>query len=96
MTEILQKKLAPPNVRLSPGVAGVMESERFQEKYQKFHADSLVCMLRDLRRARNDRSLTNWTDDMLNRAEVCLENERNGCMIRYMWWSVSYSVNFLW
>lgn len=47
-------------------------------------------MLRDLRRARNDRSLTNWTDDMLNRAEVCLENERNGCMIRNMWWSVSY------
>lgn len=83
------------NMRLSPGMKGVVEFERYQEKYQKFHADSLVCMLRDLRRARNNRSLTNWSDDMLKHAEICLEKERNGCMLRYMWWSIPYYARLL-
>lgn len=83
------------NMRLSPGMKGVVEFERYQEKYQKFHADSLVCMIRDLRRARNNRSLTNWSDDMLKHAEICLEKERNGCMLRYMWWSIPYYARLL-
>lgn len=79
------------NMRLSPGLKGVLEFEKYQEKYQKFHADSIVCMLRDLRRARNDRRLTNWSEGMLNQAELYLKNELNGCLIRYMWWSASYA-----
>lgn len=83
------------NIQLANGVSGVRQFELHQEKYQKFHADSLVCMLRDLRRARNDRSLTNWSDDMLNRAEMSLEYERYGCMLRHMWWSIPYYARLL-
>ncbi len=78
------------NRRLSPGMRGVMEFERYQEKYQDFHAASVVCMLRDVRRAMQDSSLTNWPADLLQAAERKLEAELAGCQIRSMWWSVSW------
>ena len=78
------------NFRLTPGVAGIMQFERHQEKYQSFHAASVVCMLRDLERARRDSNLTNWPPDLLNQARVKLELELSGCQLRSMWWSVSY------
>lgn len=78
------------NVRLSPGVAGEMELERFQEKYQSFHAASIVCMLRDLERARHNPTLTNWPSELLEQAKEKLEQELAGCQLRSMWWSVSY------
>lgn len=78
------------NRRLSPGMRGVMEFERYQEKYQDFHAASVVCMLRDVRRAMQDSSLTNWPADLLQAAERKLETELAGCQLRSMWWSVSW------
>lgn len=78
------------NISLSSGVDGIVESEKHQEKYQKFHADSVLCKIRDVRRAKSDQRLTNWPIEMLNLAEAKLEVELAGCQIRYMWWSVSY------
>lgn len=78
------------NFRLMPGVAGIMQFERHQEKYQSFHAASVVCMLRDLERARRDSNLTNWPPDLLEDAKIKLEMELSGCQLRSMWWSVSY------
>lgn len=78
------------NIRLSPGIEGVKESERFQEKYQTFHAASLVCMLRDLEHAKNDSRLTDWPEDLINTAIRTFHTEQAGCMLRSMWWSVSY------
>ena len=66
------------NITLPPGVSGEMQSELFQEKYQSFHAASLVCMLRDLERARHDSTLTNWPPDLLEQAKVKLELELAG------------------
>lgn len=66
------------------------DSLRYQEKYQSFHAASLVCMLRDLERARHDSNLTNWPPDLLEQAKVKLELELVGCQLRSMWWSISY------
>lgn len=78
------------NFRLTPGVAGIMQFERHQEKYQSFHAASIVCMLRDLERARHNPTLTNWPSELLEQAKEKLEQELSGCQLRSMWWSVSY------
>ena len=78
------------NFRLAPGVEGIMQFERYQDKYQDFHASSVVCMLRDLERATHDETLTNWPPDLLEQTKEKLERELAGCQLRSMWWSISY------
>lgn len=83
------------NIQLPDGVSGVIRFELHQEKYQKFRADSIVCKLRDIKRAREDGRLTNWSLELLNKAEVQLRKEYSGCMLRYMWWSIPYYARLL-
>lgn len=78
------------NIELLADVSGIKQFELHQEKYQKFRADSIVCKLRDIERAREDCRLTNWSPDLLNKAEDLLRKDYSGCMLRYMWWSIPY------
>ena len=82
------------NIELAEGVAGIMQFERHQEKYQAFRASSLICKLRDLRRAMSDKYLTNWSAEELLFAQERLETELAGCQLRSMWWSISYCARF--